>query len=166
MEKFTNSTFDLYESAHSELLEFSQNVDNQIVITYAEFPSFDNPFVIHLQMDKNEQFVLVKKMWDKIYDFQRFPLGLYNLDRLRIIEHQLELNKIQRIKFLEIIQQLTSTDLPQKLEDESWIVLDGVEYLLDIQTLIINKKYTWRIANENISIFQSLIAFLQQSTSL
>jgi hypothetical protein len=164
MEKFTNSTSVLVESAQNELLDFPKNIDNQIVITYAEFPHFQNAFAVHLQMEKNGQILLVKKIWDKLFDLQRFPLGLYNLDRLKIVENEFRLNEIQKEDFLEIIQQLKSVDLPQKLEDEGWIVLDGVEYLLDIQLLSIHQKYTWRIANKNIEVFQSLISFLKAQT--
>jgi hypothetical protein len=165
MEKFTNSTSVLVKSAEEQLLEFSQNPDSEVVITYAEFPHFDSLFAIHLQMDNQEQISLIKKVWDKFYDLQRFQFRLYNLHRLRIIENRFELTETQKLEFLELINQLQMIELPESIA-KNGIGIDGVIYTLNLQIFNINKKYTWWEANENIEVFQNLIAFLQKSIQI
>jgi hypothetical protein len=114
--------------------------------------------VFLIKGDLNKQYRLIQKIWDSEYDCKRFSSGIYNLDRLCIKTKSVQLSAGQEIQCKNLLDDITT--VPEQLEREGYIVLDGIDYELTIKNNYVDKEYKWRIPTNDIRLFAPLIDFL------
>jgi len=163
MELLSNDMSKIWQRAREELSERCSNT----WVFYTEIPHFHNEFSIFVEEDESNHFKMVTRFWDKIYDLKKYQqLGILNLDRLRIVEKTLFFSEKQNERFLELLKILQSKGLPERMEDEDILVLDGCEYKLYFSNPLIQKEYRWRIANRNYAVIEGIVSFLLENNSL
>lgn len=160
MERLSNQYADLHNELKKELFNLTLGNSEKCVAAYSEIPWFPGGQIsISLVSDSLNRFSkVVKKSWDNEYDLKRFSSGVFNLDRLCINTDMFLLPFEQMEECKKIFNNITF--FPETLEKTDYIVLDGIEYELKIQTDNIDKKYTWKSENEDIRHFRPLINFL------
>lgn len=143
-----------------ELSNLHLNDNEQCVAYYSELPWFPKgQFSISLIRSFSEdKYKLLVKEWDYKYDCNRFSTGVFNLDRLCIHEKELYLSEEQKE---QIEKTLDLPDIPDTIDAQGYIILDGTDYTLNINTGKLNKKYIWKIPSENIRIFVPLINLIK-----
>ena len=139
MERFTNDRNQFVEAIENELMEYEEQKDLEHLFTYVQVPFFLRyAFSYALWFDKNNsKYFLKRKEWNAKYDHSRFDKGIYNLDRVAIIEKEISLNEKDKAYFDEIEWQLLDN-----VEIEG-IVLDGLTCKLKIGKE--NKVLEWNI---------------------
>ncbi len=158
MERLTNDISKLLEAAKQEIQDFVVGENEQILVVFSEFPSVVGmPYQIVLINDNQGAVRFCLRAWDKEYDLIRWKNGIYNLDRLRIIEkeHLLLSEELQGWK--DYLSHLKTQELPNTLEEDRFIRLDGSDFELQIQTEEIKVHYKWGIAKKEIQLFAPLI---------
>jgi hypothetical protein len=100
---------------------------------------------------------LLRREWDCGYDFGRFHLKIYNLDRLRITQTFHRLGYTESRKLVGIISRIELTPLPDSMK-ETGIVIDGVDYKLELRGL--GKAYDWKLFNERTKAIEPLTDYL------
>ncbi|WP_291722185.1 hypothetical protein [Bernardetia sp.] len=137
MERFTNDRNQFVEAIENELMEYEKQKDFEHLFTYVEVPFFLRyAFSYALWFDKNNsKYFLKRKEWNAKYDHSRFDKGIYNLDRLAIIENEVSLNDTDRAYFDKVEWTLLNTI------DFEGIVLDGLTCKLRIGKE--NKTLVW-----------------------
>jgi hypothetical protein len=165
MERLTNNYHDLISQVRRDLHTVELNNDEDVLISYTEFPSFPGgQFCISvIATTNNNHLRLVNQTWDNDYDLKRFSSGIYNLDRLCIKKTDIKLSATQQNQLTTIINSIDQ--LPDKLSDESYIILDGTDYQLTLKTKKADKEYKWTVATKEIMHFEPLISFFLTVTS-
>lgn len=160
MERLTNSYGDAIRQIRKELLLTGLSAQEKIMLRYTQIPWFPGgQFSIHLVFDEAQQhYRLIRKHWDHRYDLDRFSSGVFNLDRLCIKTSILQLSGSQQKVFESMMSDLTK--VPDTLEQAGAIVLDGVDFELELHTPAVNKYYQWRSPTEDIRVFEPLISWL------
>lgn len=160
MERFSNNYQDLIDQVKQELLTVHLNGKEKVVVNYLQIPSFpDGHFSVFLIVNpEDNQFRIVRNRWDNEYDIERFSSRVYNLDRLCIKSESFDLSPDQQETMTNIINSIEK--LPDTLERQDCIVLDGINYELILKTDRFDKKYEWKIPTEDICYFETLIKFL------
>ena len=164
MERLSNSYQELINQVRQEFQAVELNDHEYLLISYSEIPWFPGgQFCISvISTTKNNHLRLVKQMWDSEYDLNRFSSGVYNLDRLCIKKTAGEISETQQNLLINIINSISQ--LPDTLNDESYITLDGIDYQLTLNTPNANKEYQWKVATKDINNFELLINFLLTNT--
>jgi hypothetical protein len=157
MERLTNDLWEFYQQARLEIFDLPQDKALRLWVRLAVIPSFHNWFTLSVIKENNEQLTIYRKEWDKDYDLIRFGLKIYNLDRLRIIESQQDLDAAESHKLSQIIRTIENTPLPDTLTGNEF-VLDGVDYELELNHL--GKKYEWQLFNEKTKVIEPLTNYL------
>ena len=161
MEKFSNSITELYQTAKAELSLFQLEKNEKTIAYFSQFPAIAGfPFRINLSQDSTGRIFSHFRQWDTAYDMKRWHRGIYNLSRLRIIAAERLLSESEVFNFQRVIIDLKNKTLPQKLHNDSAIVLDGVDWELGITTENIHVHYKWRAATTEIDLFVPLIELL------
>jgi len=160
MERFSNNYIDVHNEVKTELSDIELTPEESCVTKYMEMPWFPgNQFAIYIIRDDiKKNYRVTKKSWDSKYDTERFSTRVFNLDRLCIQTHNFQLSEEKQIECKTLLKSITN--LPETLQDEGYIVLDGINYELKIKTDYADKLYNWKIANDNIRHFTPLINFL------
>lgn len=137
MERFTNDKNQFVEAIENELMEYEEQRDLEHLFTYVEVPFFLRyAFSYALWLDKNNSmYFLKRKEWNAKYDHSRFDKGIYNLDRLAIIEKEIFLDEEDKTYFNTIDWKLLDTI------EFTGIVLDGLTCKLQIGKE--NKTLVW-----------------------
>lgn len=161
MEKFSNEYADLHKELKVELSSLELNEGEQYIVKYSEIPWFPHgQFAIFLVENKfTHHYKLIEKTWDSEYDRERFSTGVFNLDRLCIRTRDIQIPFDKQKECQDLIQSLSF--IPETLESQGYIILDGIEYELAINTNSISKKYKWKKATDDIKYFESLISFMK-----
>jgi len=164
MERLSNSYQELINQVRQEFQTVGLNDEEDLLISYSEIPWFPGgQFCISvISTTKNNQLRIVKQTWDNEYDLNRFSSGVYNLDRLCIKKEDIEIFETQQNQLTTIINSISQ--LPNTLNDENYITLDGIDYQLTLRTLNVNKDYQWKVATKYINNFEPLINFLLTNT--
>lgn len=164
--RLTNQYGNLIQEVKKELSNLHVETHEKCVVYYSEIPWFPGGqfslSVIHNSTENN--YTLITKSWDHEYDCKRFSTGVYNLDRVCIKTDTIRLSSGQQKQFEAIINDINA--IPETIDAEGYIILDGVEYELTIQTEFIDKKYNWKLPSENLKTFTSLIDFLHTNSTL
>jgi hypothetical protein len=165
MERLSNNYQDLIKQVRQEFNIVELEGGENLLAKYSEIPWFPGgQFCISIISNaEGNGAKLVKKVWDSDYDLNRFSVGIYNLDRLCIKKEEINLATAQYNE-LEILLN-SITQLPHTLNDESYTVLDGIEYDLTVNTKQERHQYQWRVPKSEIMHFNSLINFLLTVTS-
>ena len=142
MEKFTNNRDDYLNQIKTELLKYDLTENWKEIFIYAEIPFFLRyAFSYNWSVNSNSsKYRLKRKEWNAEYDHSRFNKGIYNLDRLAIVETEIQVNPEDQ-RFLASIEwnKVGTT----KFEG---IVLDGLVCELKIKKQ--KKSLNWNIDDE------------------
>lgn len=159
-ERITSNKEALIEKAQKEIDAFTIKQEN-ILCYFSELPSIAGfPFKIIVFQNKEGEFHSQFRQWDTAYDFDRWHLGVYNLDRLRIIEQEIQLSAKQQQNLHQILKNLSSQQLPTSIDKKNVITLDVSEFKLGIHLPNLQGDYTWRVATKEIELFIPLIDLL------
>lgn len=112
-------------------------------------------FVFLIANPEDNQFRIVRSHWHHEYDLQLFSSGVYNLDRLCIKTESFNLSADQQKTLTDITDAIET--VPDTLERNDYIILDGTNYELTIKSDRFDKKYEWRLPTEDIRYFEPLI---------
>lgn len=163
MERLSNKYLDVQNELKIELSSIKLNSNQYCAVKYMEIPWFPGGQVaLFLVADKSIEhyYKLIEKTWDSEYDSGRFSTGVFNLDRLCIREREIQMTIDNQKECQDIIHNLLF--FPKKIERQDYILLDGVEYELQITTNSVKKNYKWKIASDDIKYFERLIAFMKR----
>lgn len=157
MERFSNNYGDLQKQLKAEFFAVELEAGEQRILRYMELPWFPGEqFAVSLIADDAGLPVkIVHKMWDHVYDLERFWPGVYNLDRLCVRTNVIPLSLEQQQTFAQLIANIR--DVPETLEKTGYIMLDGVEYEMEIETATVSKSYQWKLATEDLAVFKPVL---------
>ena len=160
MERLSNNYQDLIDQVSQEFKIVELKEGEGLLISYSEIPWFPGgQFCISVvSTKKDNQLRLIKQSWDNEYDLNRFSSGVYNLDRLCIKTIDITISKTQQNLLTDIINSIPQ--VPNTLNDKSYIVLDGIEYHLTLSINNTDKEYQWNVPTKDIQHFEPLIYFL------
>jgi hypothetical protein len=160
MERLTNRYSDLYREVKDELSILDIDKTEECITTYSEIPSFPGgQFSLFLvRVNLGQTLKLIKKHWDNEYDLKRFSSGIFNLDRLCIKTTTIKFSSKQQHQYDRIIDNILT--IPETLDSDGYVTLDGTDYELKINTQKINKKYNWKMPTNEITFLKPLIDFL------
>lgn len=161
MERFTNNIHEVFKVARTEINTFELAASDQILAYFAEFPPIKGfPFKILVIKKADGTFYSQFRQWDTAYDFKRWKQGIYNLDRLRIIQESLQLNPTDQAFLLEQMKLLDKIDLPRSINKTDALVLDSSDWELGILGITHEIHYKWKVPTEAIELFVPLIEFI------
>lgn len=141
MERFTNNRNEFLNQIKLELLEYENEEDWKEIFSYVELPFFlryawSYNWSINV---KTSKYKLSRKEWNAEYDLNRFDKGVYNLDRLAIIEKEIPIIRNDEKYFSSI-----DWDTIKNVEFKG-IVLDGLICELRIAS---KKVLSWNTDDE------------------
>ena len=165
MERLTNNYSDLIEEVKKELFSLDVEMSEDCILNYSEIPWFaGGQFSIFiLYSAATGRYRISEKKWDSQYDCERFSSGVYNLERLRIEIKIIELSNQHRRELESLISELKF--VPDTLERDDYILLNGIEYTLNIKMETLKKNYKWKVATEDLQYFIPLIDFIKTQLS-
>ncbi len=155
-ERFTNNTSILVKEAQKQL--YTPENNDICLVFYAELSHFGNEKTFFLCQKQTNECYLVCKTWHKTKDFQKYTLGIYNLDRLNITTNFYFLENTQKLVFqteLNALKHVTQTYL-NNIKPKA-LVLDGVKYQLKISFEDLKIDIDWYILQEEFKIFEKLV---------
>lgn len=126
MEKFSNSTEALMNEAKIEIENFDIKDGEKIIAYFFEIPTIKG-FPYKIILVENYEGIIYSRFrqWDTKYDFARWTNGIYNLDRMRIIVEENILSETESALLKEYLSQLGKIQLPEDINKENVILLDG-----------------------------------------
>ena len=161
MEKFSNKYSELHNRLKVELSTLDLALNEKCVVKYLEMPWFSGrQFSLCLvKNNSNQTYKLIEKMWDNKFDSDRFSTGIFNLDRLCVRTRAILISREKQEEYEKIIQNIPF--IPETLERQNYIILDGIEYELTINIGMIDKNYKWKLATDDYKYFEPLITFIK-----
>lgn len=165
MERLSNNYQDLINQVSQEFKIGTLKESENLLVSYSEIPWFPGgQFCVSVVSTKNDnQLRLIKQSWDNEYDLNRFSSGVYNLDRLCIKTSDIIIAETQQNLLTNIIDSISQ--VPDTLNDDSFIVLGGIDYYLTLSTNNTYKAYQWKVPAKDIQQFEPLINFLLTNAS-
>ena len=157
MERFTNNLWLLYERARHELFPPPAVLQTDLWVRFGVLPSFQSWFTVAVLREPHGGLTLLRREWDCGYDFRRFHLKIYNLDRLRITQTHRRLGYTESRKLTGIISRIELTPLPDSMK-ETGFVKDGVTYKLEFNGL--GREFEWKLFNERTKAIEPLTDYL------
>lgn len=153
MEKFSNNREEYWNQIKKELLGIGHS--GNFRFQYLEIGLlFSHGFSIILSEKVPQELVL--KIWNAKYDNKRFDKGIFNLDRLAIINKKIKLNSRE----LETVNRLLNSKL--ELTDSKGIALDGL--FCQFETNLV--KLNWNINEEINNNLIELVTLLRHKSSV
>ena len=151
------------DTAKLEIEHFELAPGEKIITYFSEFPSIAGfPYkIVFIQNPEGTLFSRFRQ-WDTEYDFTRWDKGIYNLDRLRILTEEKVLAGPDLENLKKNLLDLQTISLPQTLQNEKAIVLDGSDWAFGICFGTIEVNYQWKAAKEAIEIFVPIIELMQK----
>ena len=153
MEKFTNDSILYFEKIVSELEDFKSDENWKIQFHYVEVPSFLNYGFSFCYLTNQNDSKLIYKKWNAELDAKKFQLRIYHLDRLAIVQKELNITQKNILFF-------NSIDLAKVNTIEyNGIVLDG--YFCKMTIPKNNQILEWNINKEMNSELKKLVSNLR-----
>jgi hypothetical protein len=155
MERFSNSRTEYWNQIIEEL-SAKENIDSEdLRFQYVELGQLLTHGFSITQLEGNKR-NLKLAIWNAKFDNKRFDKGIYNLDRLAITNHEIELDQDE----LNILEEMLNSDLG--LTDWEGITLDGLFCRLESG----EKKIEWNCNQEINGDLLILTEFLRNKASL
>ena len=151
MEKFTNDGNKFLHQIKSELLEYQLEENWQSIFTYLEMPYFLT-YAFSYNWSKNSQnskYRLKRKEWNAKFDHARFDKGIYNLDRLAIVEKNIAIRSKDAEYFNSIDWKAVDT------VEFKGVVLDGL--ICELQIEEGNRVLTWNVDESMNTALKELV---------
>ncbi len=163
MERFSNSTEALMNEAEIEIGKFDLRDGEKILAYFSEIPTIKG-FPYKIILVENYEGIIYSRFrqWDTAYNFTQWSNGIYNLDRLRIIVDENVLSKTEYTLLKEHLSELEKIKLPESINKEKAIILDGSLWKFGFILKNKNIDYTWRAATEDINLFAPLIDLMRE----
>lgn len=163
MERFSNSTEALMNEAEIEIGKFDLKDGEKIIVYFSEIPTIKG-FPYKIILVENSAGIIYSRFrqWDTKCDFARWTNGIYNLDRMRIIVEENILSETESALLKEYLSQLGKIQLPEDINKENVILLDGSLWKFGFILKNKNIDYTWRAATEDINLFVPLIDLMRE----
>lgn len=166
MERISNSMEALMNAAETEIESFDLKPGEKIIAYFSRIPSLAGfPYKIILTENSEGTIRSAFRQWDSAYDLSRWPLGIYNLDRLRIITDEKRLPDTDTAILKEELSRLEQIQLPESIQNEKAIVLDGSEWKFGVSLASKKVDYTWRASTEDIDLFVPVIELMRKQYS-
>lgn len=164
MNRFTTDTIKLRAEIKKKLSDFTLERHEQIVVSYEVFSAFFiNPFRVIIIEEANGNFQTALRLFNSSVYFPQCSHNIYNLDRLPIFTNSYTLSHTQQQKVICQLNSLSQQVLPQKMNDGSMIVIDGVDYVLKIGFAEIKVNYEWKWPLKDVyELFSELINNIEE----
>ncbi|KAA3624471.1 MAG: hypothetical protein DWQ02_23010 [Bacteroidetes bacterium] len=153
MEKFTNDRDKFLKQIIKELKAFPKDPNWEPLFQYLELPYFlTYGFAYNYSFNEElQQYRLLSREWNATYDNNRFDKGIYNLNRIAIVE------KIVPDEEYDLSSSTNLANL-KKVEIES-IVLDGL--ICEMNSPKLSKPLIWNVDDEMNVALQNLVFSLR-----
>lgn len=163
MKRFSNSTEALMNEAEIEIGKFDLRDGEKTLAYFSEIPTIKG-FLYKIILVENYEGITYSRFrqWDTKYDFTRWTNGIYNLDRLRIIVEENILSEIESALLKEHLLQLEKIKLPESIQKEKAIILDGSTWKFGVILKNKNIHYTWKTATEDINLFVPIMDLMRE----
>lgn len=154
MERLTTDSQKYFNEVKKELTDIDVKQNQILKFTFCEIGQLlsHGYSVSYL---KGEFDILKIKKWNAEFDNKRFNLNIYNLDRLAVIENNIELTTYD----IEKIEKILESKL--ELKKINKIILDGLFCEFKIEKHSLN----WNINEEMNSELSNLVEFLRNKAS-
>jgi DNA mismatch repair ATPase MutL len=163
MERFSNSEEAVIREAEIEIQNFDLKDGEKIIAYFSKLPSISGfPYKIILVENFDGIVYSRFRQWDTEYDFTRWDNGIYNLDRLRIIVDEKILSQTESALLKEYLSQLEKIQLPEHINKENAIILDGSLWKFGFILKNKNIDYSWKAATEDINLFVPIIELMRE----
>lgn len=158
----SNNIYELRESARLEIENFELKPGEKVITHFSEFPSIAGfPFGMVLIEKSDGTIYSSFRQWDTEYDLIRWNNGIYNLDRLRIITDKKNIIESDQENLKNWILKLEKTNLPQSIQNEKALVLDGSDWKFGICFENSNIDYKWKVSTDAIELFVPIIELMK-----
>lgn len=149
--------------AEIEIENFELKPGEKIIAYFSELPPIKG-FPYRIILVENPDGVIHSKFrqWDTSYNLTQWALGIYNLDRLRIIVDGKKISTTDKAMLREQFSLLEQIKLPESISDEKAIVLDGSEWKFGINLTNENINYTWKASTVAINLFVPIIELMRK----
>ncbi|MDO3425921.1 hypothetical protein QWT87_13555 [Chryseobacterium sp. APV1] len=162
MERFSNKIEELMKTAEIEIGNFDLKEAEKMIAYFSELPSISGfPYKIILVKNAEGKIYSKFRQWDTAYNLKHWTSGIYNLDRLRIITDENVLSETESDLLKEHLAKLEKIHLPESINEEKAIILDGSEWKFGVCLANKNIDYCWRAATEDIQLFVPIIDVLR-----
>lgn len=151
MERITTDRLEYFQEIRKGLLDTSSLNDQKPVFIYCEVGQLlTHGYSIHFLMGETNGLLI--KEWDAAYDSERFRLGIFNLDRLKIIERYISLSQEESAEINNLLK------LYPDIIKLDRIVLDGLfcEFIFKELTLC------WNTEQEMNPGLSGLVSFIKR----
>ena len=118
MERFSNSRAEYWNQIISELSDLENSNSEEFRFQFLELDQLLTYGFSIIQLKGNRSFLKLA-IWNAEFDNERFDKGIYNIDRLAITNHKIELAPFEWNK----LEEQLKSDL--ELTDDGGITLDG-----------------------------------------
>lgn len=163
MERFSNRIEAVIHEAENEIGNFDLKDGEKTIAYLSELPSISGfPYKIILVQNSDGTICSRFRQWDTAYNVKQWTSGIYNLDRLRIITEEKIFSEADTTILKEEMLKLENIRLPESIQNEKSIILDGSEWKFGIILADKNIEYTWRAATEEIDLFIPIIELMRK----
>jgi len=142
MERFTNNIQEFIDQIKLELSGYELKDNYEYVYTYVEISQLlIYAYSYICVVDKvNSTCFLIRKEWNAMYDHSRFNKGIYNLDRLAIVEKEIEFKS----EYSSLVKSINWNKIDTV--EFNGIILDGL--MCELRVSKPDKILNWNIDQE------------------
>lgn len=163
MERISNDIQALMNEAEPEIENFRLKSGEKIIAYLSELPTIKGfPYKIILVEQPDGIIYSAFRQWDTAYNLSQWTLGIYNLDRLKIIIDEKILSTTDTAILREQLWKLNQIQLPESISNEKAIILDGSEWKFGISLADKNVDYTWKASTEDINLLVPVIELMRK----
>lgn len=163
MESISNDIQALMNEAEPEIENFRLKSGEKIIAYLSELPTIKGfPYKIILVEQPDGIVYSAFRQWDTAYNLSQWTLGIYSLERLKIINDEKILSTTDTAILREQFSLLEQIKLPESISDEKAIILDGSEWKLGISLPDKNVDYTWKASTEDINLLVPVIELMRK----
>lgn len=159
MDKLSTDYLELYDAAKKELQGSVLKEGEKQLIQYSKFPAIRGCWIsIELIQKRDGSLISRFRMWDRIYDLDRWKLGIYHLNTLRVLSDEKALEESEKRTFESLLSRLK---FPLEFDSPQGFVLDGC--LSQIQFHLPNYVGTieWNYPSPEWDGFDALVQWLE-----
>lgn len=163
MERISNDIQALMNEAETEIENFRLKSGEKIIAYLSELPTIKGfPYKIILVEQPDGIVYSAFRQWDTAYNLSQWTLGIYNLDRLKIIIDEKTFSTTDTAILREQFSLLEQIKLPESISDEKAIILDGSQWKFGISLADKNVDYTWKASTEDINLLVPVIELMRK----
>jgi hypothetical protein len=159
MDKLSTDYLELYDAAKKELQGSVLKEGEMRLIQLTRFPAIRGCwFSIELIQKRDGSLISRFSMWDRIFDLDRWRLGIYHLNRLRILSDEMELEESEKRTFESLISRL---NFPLVFDSPQGFVLDGCPSQIQFNLPTYVGTIEWSYPSPEWDGFDALVQWLE-----